>query len=166
MKDLVARNLVILFISVWTALFGFYGFLAYRAHLWSPLWAIQPTTKSFTERLPLRPSSEGTSQIEQGRLAYRELRCGVCHGPNGEGGVKNPNADPDSAVPNLFDLEEAFTWNDLIEKIRKGAHPAKMEDDKPEPPLDMPAWMDIISEEELESLAHYLFSLKSSEVKP
>ena len=163
MKDRGSKNLVILVISVWSALFGFYGFLAYRARLWSPLWAIQPTTKPFAERLPQHPSSEEPSRIGQGRLLYREFRCGVCHGPDGEGGVKNPNADPDGAVPNLLDLEDAFTWDDLKDKIRKGYHPAKLAEEKPEPPLDMPAWGELFSEEDLESLAHYLFSLKSKD---
>jgi len=158
MNDHGARNLVLLVASVWALLLGFYGFLAYRARLWSPLWAIEPTT--FLTHFPERPLREEASPAERGRQLYRQLRCGVCHGPNGEGGVKNPNADPDQKVPNLFNLSEAFTRKDLKDKLLKGAHPAKLEEAGPEPPLDMPSWEKALAPEELENLTDYLFSLK------
>jgi cytochrome c553 len=163
MKDRGVRNLAILVISVGVGLFSFYGFIGYRTRLWSPRWAISPTKKAY----PVVNINPGTSQpeadspVERGRLLYQELRCGVCHGPNGEGGVKNPNSDPDGTVPNLFDLADAFTWNDLKDKLLKGAHSAKLEEDKPEPPLEMPSWEKVLSDQEMEELTHYLFSLKS-----
>ncbi|OGS04692.1 MAG: hypothetical protein A3G41_00335 [Elusimicrobia bacterium RIFCSPLOWO2_12_FULL_59_9] len=159
--DSVARNLIILVASVWGGLFSFYGFLAYRARLWSPLWAISATEKTFDGSAAKLGSSEEESPIKRGRHFFRELRCGVCHGPDGQGGVKNPNADPEGMVPNLYDLADAFTWKDLKDKIRKGAHPAKLDDDKLEPPLAMPSWEGVASDGEIEDLAHYLFSLKS-----
>ncbi|MBI4055542.1 MAG: cytochrome c [Elusimicrobia bacterium] len=161
MKDRGSLNLVVLVLSVWAGLFLFYGFLAYRARLWSPLWAISPTEKVFAALAEKSRSLDEDSPILKGRLLYREFRCGVCHGPEGEGGVKNPNADPDGVVPNLYDLGDAFTFNDLKDKIRKGTHPAKLEEKDQEPPLDMPSWEKTLSGGELEDLAQYLFSLKS-----
>lgn len=158
--DSGARNLVLLVAAVWSCLFSFYGFLAYRARLWSPLWAISATEKVFAAPAGMTPPGEGPA-IARGRRLFREFRCGVCHGPNGEGGVKNPNADLDGVVPNLFDLADAFTRNDLKDKIRKGSQPAKIEEGEPEPVLDMPAWAELLSEDKIEDLSQYLFSLKS-----
>src|SRR3989344_4090222 len=161
MKDRGSLNLILLVACVWAGLFSFYGFLAYRAGLWSPLWAISPTEKIFatpTER-PIAPDED--SPLLKGRFLYKEFRWGVCHGPTGEGWVKNHNADPDGVVPNLYDLAEAFTFQDLKDKIRKGAHPARVEEKDPEPPLDMPSWEKALSEEDLENLAQYLLSIKS-----
>jgi mono/diheme cytochrome c family protein len=163
MKNSGSRNLVLLVVSVSSSLLIFYGFLAIRARLWSPLWAIKPTEKVFASSMT-GPSPAGEeSPVEHGRLLYSEYGCGICHGPHGEGGVKNPNADanPPETVKNLLDLEDYFTSDDLKEIIREGVEPAKLDEDKPEPPLVMPAWRDIISEEELENLSLFIFTLIS-----
>lgn len=168
MKEPGTRNLVILVILIAVGLLSFYGFIGYRTRLWSPRWAITPTEKIYpilhtgtSQSNPANSEGNEDSPVEGGRRLYQELRCGLCHGPNGEGGVKNPNSDPDGMVSNLFDLSEAYTWNDLKDKLMKGAHSAKLEDGKPDPPLDMPSWERTLSDEELEALTHYLFSLKS-----
>ncbi|MBI4425826.1 MAG: cytochrome c [Elusimicrobia bacterium] len=152
-----ARNLILVFVAVWGGIFSFYGFLGYRARLWSPLWAIEPTTRHVA-RAPATPVD---IPFARGRRLYRELRCGVCHGPEGEGGVKNPNADPDGLVPNLYDLADGFTRQDLKDRLRKGSQTKKLEEDKPQAPLDMPAWRDLLSDGDVEALAEYLFSLKA-----
>lgn len=163
MKDLGSLKLIGLVLAVWVCLIGFYGFLAYRARLWSPLWVIVPTTQAFAETPRMIPRDPHSLSIERGRFLYRSLRCGVCHGPDGEGGVKNPNAeaDPAEVVPNLYDLSESFTLADMKGKILKGAHTAKAEETGPEPPLDMPAWKEELPDADLEDLARYLFRLKS-----
>lgn len=162
MPDRGARNVVILVASLGAVLLCFYGFLAYRAKRWSPLWAISPGRSAYTP-IPRRTVlSEEDSLLERGRLLYQQLGCGVCHGPQGEGGVKNPNA-PGGAIPGLYDLAQAYTPKDLKDKIKKGAQPVKLEENQPEPPLVMPAWENALTEEEMEDLAHYLFSLKSGE---
>lgn len=152
-----AKRLVGLVLAVWGGLFSFYGFLGWRTRLWSPAWAIAPTTRE-PEPAAGPQGPEGTAR---GRRLYREARCGVCHGPEGQGGVKNPNADPDGVVPNLYDLAEGFTRSDLEDKLRKGARPAKLEEDGPQPPLDMPAWRVVLDEEDIDALAEYLLTLKA-----
>lgn len=161
MKDRGARALVVLVVSVSVSLSGFYGFLAYRARRWSPHWAIEPTRKVYAAIPGKSPAFSETSPERRGHRLYQERRCGVCHGPEGRGGVKNPNADPDGMAPTLLDLSDAFTRRDLKDKILKGARPAKLEEDKPEPPLEMPAWKAVFSEDELEDLTAFLFGLKS-----
>ncbi|MBI3291806.1 MAG: cytochrome c [Elusimicrobia bacterium] len=163
MKDRGARRLIILVAAVWSALFGFYGFLAYRARLWSPLWAIQPTRRAYASIPERPPDSPALAQMRRGRRLYQEMRCGVCHGSEGRGGVKNPNADPDGKVPTLLDLSEAFTRRDLKDKILKGSRPPPLGESAPEPPLEMPAWRAVLSEDELEDLTAFLFSLKSGQ---
>ncbi len=159
MKDAGALGLIVLVAGAWAGIFGFYGFLGWRARLWSPRWAITPTTQAFAAE-PAGSESAWDKDILRGRRIYRALRCGVCHGPQGRGGVKNPNADPEGMVPNLEDLADAFTRADLKGKLLKGGHPAKLDEAEPEPPLDMPSWRKILTAEETEDLAKYLFSIK------
>lgn len=163
MKDRGARNLVLLVGSVWAGLFIFYGFLAWRAWLWSPLWVIRPTTQEIGPAPVAAGSRPEKPSVRHGRLVFRRFHCDVCHGLDGGGGVRNPNADPDETVPNLFDLAEAYTWNDLKEKIRQGGHPAKLKEEAADPPLEMPGWREKVAGEDLEDLVEFLFTLRAPE---
>lgn len=164
MKDRGTRNLAILVVSVGAGLCTFYGFLVYRARRWSPRWAISPT-QQVSHAVPQRVSPlDEDSPAARGRRLYREAQCGVCHGVNGEGGVKNPNADTGGMVPALQDLGAVLSWDQfqlrMGEVITKGAQTGKADPHQPAPPLDMPSWGHALSEQELDDLLHYLFSLK------
>lgn len=45
-RDRGARNLVVLVAFVWSMVFAFFIFLAIRARMWSPYWAIRPSSPS------------------------------------------------------------------------------------------------------------------------
>lgn len=164
MKEGGLHNLAILVASGAAGIFSFYGFLAYRARLWSPRWAISPTQKTNPPSVSSRASPKEDSPIHRGRSLYRQAHCGVCHGPGGEGGVKNPNADNGGSIPGFIDLAQVLGWEDfrdrLKEEIKKGAQTGKMDKAKPGPPLNMPPWKNEFSDSQLEDLLRYLYSLK------
>ena len=100
------------------------------------------------------------SPVERGRAVYLKLGCGGCHGPNGEGGVPNPNAKPNQMVPPLTAAKDA-TDVYLEAYITEGQPTIAQLDEKgPKPPLYMPAWGDKISAGEVADLIKYLQSLK------
>jgi mono/diheme cytochrome c family protein len=113
-----------------------------------------------TNRVGLTRVSEQASPVERGRAVYLKFGCGGCHGPNGEGGVPNPNAKPNQMVPPLTGAKDASDVY-LDAYITEGQPTIAQLDEKgPKPPLYMPAWGDKISEGERADLIQYLQSLK------
>ncbi len=161
-NDRGARRLIALVASVGTGLLGFYGFLAYRSYLWSPMWVIHPTTAA----LPDPPTAAYTPSQARGLREYEEMRCVVCHGPEGRGGVSNPNADPGGKIPGLRGVASAYTPDDLKYRIRNGSHPVPLDDKKPDPPIAMPGWEKVLSDRQLDDVISYLGTLKKEAAAP
>jgi mono/diheme cytochrome c family protein len=95
----------------------------------------------------------------RGRSVYRKYGCGGCHGPDGKGGVPNPNAAPDERIPPLMteaDLADIFIESFILDGV---TDIAKLNPEGPNPPLYMPAWDEKISEAELADLISYLHTL-------
>ena len=101
------------------------------------------------------------SPVERGKAVYRKYGCGGCHGPNGEGGVPNPNAKSNQMVPPLTATKDAAAV--YLETFITEGQPttAPLYENGPKPPLYMPGWGDKISEGELADLISYLQSLKA-----
>ena len=96
---------------------------------------------------------------ERGKLVFKKYGCAGCHGLEGKGGVKNPNSQG-GVVPSLTRVAEGYTKDELEQKIRLGVPQVAKADPKgPIPPLYMPSWKDKISQQELDDLTAYLFSL-------
>jgi mono/diheme cytochrome c family protein len=91
-----------------------------------------------------------------GAALYVRYGCINCHGPNGLGGVPNPQS-PDKAIPPLSgqDFRHEFdTDAKIIEVIRSGSVIGK-------PPIaSMPHWGGIIPPRDLTDLVAYLKTLK------
>ena len=101
------------------------------------------------------------SPVERGHEAYRKYGCAGCHGPEGKGGVPNPNAKTAELVPDLIHVAEGYTNEELKARILKGQREINALDPKrPPPPLYMPAWGDTIKDAEVDDLVAYLMSLK------
>jgi len=98
--------------------------------------------------------------VERGKDVYRKYGCAGCHGPEGAGGVPNPNAKTAQQVPGLKYVAEGYTKDELKKRILDGQReiPA-MDAKKPAPPLYMPPWRGKIAEGELNDLIPYLMSL-------
>lgn len=99
--------------------------------------------------------------VERGRAVYRKYGCAGCHGPDGKGGVPNPNAKTAEQVPGLTYVADGYTIPELKARIIKGQKeiPA-MDSKRAPPPLYMPPWGGIIKDAEIDDLIAYLISLK------
>ena len=114
-----------------------------------------------THPLP-EPPIVSSSTVERGRAVFEKFGCAGCHGVRGAGGRHNWNAGLGEEVPSLMYVK-AYYGNDverLKDLIRHGRQPVPRADPtRPNPSLYMPPWKDRISEEELDALVAYLFSL-------
>ena len=112
--------------------------------------------------LPAVPGAEpptipkGQGAAVEGAVAYRAYGCINCHGPNGLGGVPNPQS-PDKTIPPLSgqDFRKEFNTDaKIIAVIRSGSVIGKA------PIVSMPHWGGIIPPERLRAIAAYIKTLK------
>jgi mono/diheme cytochrome c family protein len=112
--------------------------------------------------LPAVPTAEpppiptGQGLAVEGAALYVRYGCINCHGPNGLGGVPNPQA-PDKAIPPLSGAgfrHDFGTDKKIIEMIRTGSVIGRA------PIVSMPHWGGIINQDQLNALAAYLKTLK------
>ncbi len=100
------------------------------------------------------PGDQGP--VVAGMAAYVHYGCINCHGPNGLGGVPNPQS-PDKAIPPLSgqDFRQEFdTDAKVLQMIRSGSVIGR-------PPItSMPHWGGIIPGWQLKALVAYLKTLK------
>jgi cbb3-type cytochrome c oxidase subunit III len=93
----------------------------------------------------------------EGALLYQRYGCVNCHGPNGLGGVPNPQS-PDKAIPALSGADffkEFNTDEKIIEIIRTGSILGRA------PIVSMPHWGGIIADSQLRALVAYIKTLKT-----
>ena len=110
-----------------------------------------------------------TSAVDFGRGVFNKYGCNGCHGTDGMGGRKNWNAGLGQEIPPLAYVKAYYEGHaeDLRDLIRHGRQPAPRADPRrPHPGMYMPAWKDRISEEELDALVVYLFSLSERLPQP
>ncbi len=117
---------------------------------------------SYVTHEPPQPDRTFASDVERGTAVFEQYGCAACHGLEGVGGRKNWNAGLGGEAPSLMYVK-AYYGNDveaLKTLIRHGRQPVPRADPtRPFPSLYMPAWKDRISEEDLDALVAYLFSL-------
>ena len=100
----------------------------------------------------------------RGKLVFDKYGCFVCHGNEGSGGVRNKNSATGEVVTALTYTSRAFNDVALKQRIIQGPTPVKKADPKGfTPPLSMPNWRGLISDEELTDLVAYLRSLTPEE---
>jgi cbb3-type cytochrome oxidase cytochrome c subunit len=98
--------------------------------------------------------------VERGQAVYRKYGCAGCHGPDGQGGIPNPNAKTAQQVPGLKYVADSYTKDELKKRILNGQREITPLNPKlPPPPLYMPPWRGTINDAELDDLIAYLFSL-------
>lgn len=98
------------------------------------------------------PIPEGQGAAVAGSRLYVRYGCINCHGPNGLGGIPNPEAE-DKTIPALAGADFRAEFNTdakVAEMIRSGSVIGK-------PPIvSMPHWGGILSDEQLADLVAYL----------
>jgi mono/diheme cytochrome c family protein len=107
-----------------------------------------------TAQPPTVPQNQG--DVVQGAVLYTSYGCVNCHGPNGLGGVPNPQS-PDKTIPPLSGLDFRKEFNTdakIIAVIRSGSVIGKA------PIVSMPHWGGIIPESRLRALVAYIKTLK------
>ncbi len=113
---------------------------------------------------PPSPPPVYASSVERGKAVFDKYGCAGCHGPGGLGGRKNWNAVLGEEVPSLVYVKTYYEHDrDALKTlIRNGRQPApRINPQRPNPPLYMPAWKDRIPDEDFDPLIEYLFSLSS-----
>jgi cbb3-type cytochrome c oxidase subunit III len=103
------------------------------------------------------PVITGQGPAVEGALLYQRYGCVNCHGPNGLGGVANPQS-PDKAIPALSGADffkEFNTDEKIIEIIRTGSVLGRA------PIVSMPHWGGIIPDSQLRALVAYVKTLKT-----
>lgn len=95
MPDRGAQNLIRVFLSVVALLGAFYGYLAWRALNWNPMFFIRNDDSERSHFVwsagadqPVNPEHPS---VTRGEDLYLRVGCALCHGLAGKGGVKNPN---------------------------------------------------------------------------
>jgi cbb3-type cytochrome c oxidase subunit III len=107
-----------------------------------------------TAEPPAIPQGQGLAV--EGATLYVRYGCINCHGPNGLGGVPNPQS-PDKTIPALSGVDFRTEFNTdakIIAVIRSGSVLGRA------PIVSMPHWGGIIPEQQLRALAAYLKTLK------
>jgi mono/diheme cytochrome c family protein len=110
--------------------------------------------KVATAAPPVVPTGQGVAV--EGATLYTVYGCVNCHGPNGLGGVPNPQS-PDKTVPPLSGQDFRSEFNTdakIIAVIKSGSVIGKA------PIVSMPHWGGIIPQERLDALVAYLKTLK------
>ena len=132
------------------------------------LTASNPPSSYVTKAPPKTPETYATP-VDRGRAVFERFGCAGCHGTGGTGGRHNWNAGLGQEVPPLLYVK-AYYGNDvesLKNLIRTGRQPVPRADHgRPNPSLYMPAWKDRISEDDLDALVRYLFSLADKLPQP
>lgn len=108
------------------------------------------------------PAQVYGSLVERGKAAFDAYGCAACHGIGGVGGRHNWNGGLGEEAPPLLYVKAYYGNNvdRLKDLIRHGRQPVPRADAaRPQPALYMPAWKDRVSEDDLDALVAYLFSL-------
>ena len=107
-----------------------------------------------TAEPPTIPRRQGAAV--EGAALYSSYGCINCHGPNGLGGVPNPQS-PDKTIPPLSgqDFRKEFNTDaKIIAVIRSGSVIGRA------PIVSMPHWGGIIPDDQLRALVAFLKTLK------
>ena len=95
--------------------------------------------------------------IAAGQADFSRFGCAGCHGTELQGGVPNPNAQG-GEVPSLLHLSTDYTQDDVVDIIRNGRTPPLANVKGPTPPLYMPSWKHMLSNEDIHNLVAFLWS--------
>jgi mono/diheme cytochrome c family protein len=119
--------------------------------------------QSILSRRPHASTPEDVA-IEAGKQDFARFGCAGCHGTELQGGVPNANAQG-GEVPSLLHVSDDYTKDEVIAIIRNGRVPPKDNPAGAAPPLYMPAWKNVLSEEDINRLADYLWSKQEKTTK-
>jgi len=104
--------------------------------------------------------------LQKGAEIYQKYTCFACHGVDGNHPVDNFNAQTAQKVPPVNHVAESYTKEELAKKIWDGVPlEPKLDPNGPTPPLHMPSYKGIVSQDDMTLLVDYLFSLKPKDAE-
>ena len=109
-----------------------------------------------------KPLTAEEAAIEAGKQNFARFGCVGCHGIQLQGGVPNPNSQG-GEVPSLLHASDDYTKQEVIKIIQNGKAPPVENQKLPAPPLYMPSWKNVLSEEDINRVADYLWSLQKKQ---
>jgi cytochrome c553 len=104
-----------------------------------------------------RSLSPEDAAIEAGKRDFARFGCAGCHGTELQGGVPNPNAQG-GQIPSLLHLSDDYTKDEILAVIRNGRMPPLDNPKGPTPPLYMPSWKALLSDEDTHQIVEFLWS--------
>lgn len=111
------------------------------------------------------PALQTMTAVQRGQIVYQKYGCGMCHGNDAKKGIKNRNSQTDE-IPGLIYVKESYLPKELRARILNGVKFLPLKDPKkPPPPYRMPGWRGWMTDQELNDLCEYLFSLMPKETK-
>lgn len=112
------------------------------------------------EKAPWNTDALRADPVKRGEAIFNRAGCTGCHGTAGVGGFPNNNV-VGGKIPSLTFVADGYSKEELKEKIHKGVPQSSPENmDLPPPMIHMPAWGEILSDDELDALVEYLYSLR------
>jgi mono/diheme cytochrome c family protein len=135
------------FMPIWHGVIAKKQIAALVAYMKAGFPAVQ-----YADPVPV-PGNQG--DIAAGQALYQRYSCINCHGPNGLGGVPNPQS-PDTVIPPLVgkDFHGQFSAKDIANVIRSGSVIGKA------PIVSMPHWGTILTDKQIAELVAYIDSLR------
>ena len=97
--------------------------------------------------------------IAAGKQDFARFGCAGCHGTELQGGVPNPNAQG-GQVPSLLHVSDDYTKDEVLQIIRDGKVPPLDNAAGPTPPLYMPSWKHLMSDEDIHRIVEFLWSMQ------
>jgi mono/diheme cytochrome c family protein len=99
---------------------------------------------------------------KRGERIYNRVGCVACHGVRGRGGYPNNNV-VGLQIPSLTLVRDGFSHDELKQRIALGRRPEPADSHQPAPLVVMPAWGRYLTEDEMEDLITYLYSLRPAD---
>ena len=120
--------------------------------------ATKEDARQILDRRP-KPLTTEAAMIEAGKHTFSRFGCVGCHGLEVQGGVPNPNSQG-GEIPSLKHVADDYTKIEVAKIIRNGKTPPLADAKKPAPPLYMPSWKLMLTDEEINRIVEYLWSLQ------
>src|SRR6478735_7724628 len=141
----VSNNPTRPFMPIWHGVIAKKQIAALVAYMKAGFPAVQ-----YADPVPV-PDNQG--DIAAGQALYQRYSCINCHGPNGLGGVPNPQS-PDTVIPPLVgkDFHGQFNAKEIAQVIRSGSVIGKA------PIVSMPHWGTSLSDKQIAQLVAYIDS--------
>jgi mono/diheme cytochrome c family protein len=113
---------------------------------------------SYRQNPPWNTPELMADAVKRGEMIFNRAGCVGCHNAAGKGGYPNNNV-VGGLIPSLTRVAEGYSKEELKEKIHNGVTPEPADPSKPAPYIQMPKWGDKLTDDELDSLVEYLYSI-------